>query len=260
VGSATIDENFPQMTLTLAQRELWDEAPDGAARELVKDLCVQRAFRRDVFVRGLRRAPRDPVVDALWVASAGNTQGEVSVVAQAGVAKLPQPLIDAVRADLQKGPQTIAALRALPGCDKVTPSELIALLIGSDSAVPLWRQPGSGADWDRAVATARRFNSAAADRLAPFGTGGGQMGLATPALAGGLVASALELAVVKRLADGRPEAAAGGSSDAPDVADVVRRLLPPGPGPGPEIVEELTRKVQEVLRERLPVWRALGVA
>ncbi|MEO7854175.1 MAG: class I SAM-dependent methyltransferase, partial [Rubrivivax sp.] len=142
VGSATIDENFPQMTLTPAQRELWDEASNEAARELVKDLCVQRAFRRDVFVRGLRRVPRDPAVDALWVASAAHGQGEVNLMAQAGLAKLPQPLIDAVRAALQDGPQTIAALRALPGCGNVTPSELIAMLIGSESAVPLWRRPG----------------------------------------------------------------------------------------------------------------------
>ena len=90
-------------------------APDEAGRELVKDLCVQRGFRRDVFVRGLRRVPRDPAVNALWVAAAAHGQGEVTLAAQAGLAKLPQPLIDAVRAALQDGPQTIAALRRCRG-------------------------------------------------------------------------------------------------------------------------------------------------
>jgi SAM-dependent methyltransferase len=259
VGSATIDENFPQMTLTPAQHELWDEAPDDAARELVKDLCVPRAFRRDVFVRGLRRVPRDPAVDALWVALAGHGQGEVTLAAQAGLAKLPQPLIDAVRAALQDGPKTIAALRALPGCGKVTPSELIALLIGSDSAVPLWRLPGSGTDWDQSVALAQHFNAVMADRLAPFGTGANQMGLATPALGGGLSASALELALATRAARAQSE---GTSSTVPgeqDTAGLVRALMPPGSKPEASVIEELERKVAELLRERLPVWRAFGV-
>jgi len=238
---------------------LWDEAPDDAARELVKDLCVQRAFRRDVFVRGLRRVPRDAAVDALWVATARHRQGEVSLVAQAGVAKLPQPLIDAVRGALVEGPRTIGALRALPGCGNTTPSELIALLMGSDSAVPLWLQPGSGADWDQAVAVARRLNVAAANRLAPYGVGGSQMGLATPALAGGLSATALELAVVNRIMGAQFGGVGAALAGEPDAAEIVRRLIPLGPGPGVEIVEELERKVGVLLGERLPVWRMLGV-
>jgi SAM-dependent methyltransferase len=259
VGSATIDENFPQMTLTPAQRELWDEAPDDASRELIKDLCVQRAFRRDVYVRGLRRVPRDPVVDALWVAAAVHKEGEVAMVAQAGVAKLPQPLIDAVRAALREGPKTIGALRALPGCGTMTPSELAAMLIGSDSAVPLWRRPGEGADWDDAIATARRFNTVAADRLAPFGVGAGSLGLATPALAGGLAASAFELAVAKRAAAWQLEAAQDAAGYLPEPDEIVRRLLPPGPGPGADIVDSLEQRVAELLSERLDVWRELGV-
>lgn len=260
VGSATIDENFPEMTLTPAQRELWDEAPDLLSRELIKDLCVQRAFRRDVYVRGLRRVPRDPAVDALWMAAACHKEGEVAMVAQGGVAKLPQPMIDAVRAALREGPKTIGALRALPGCGTMTPSELMAMLIGSDTAVPLWRLPGSGAGWEAAVETSRRFNALVADRMAPYGVGAGALGLATPALAGGLAASAFELAVTKRVAELPADSPGGSSATGPDAADIVRRLLPPGPGPGAEILEDLERRAGELLRERSPVWRALGVA
>lgn len=259
VGSATIDENFPQMSLSPSQRELWEEAPDEASRQLVMDLCVPRAFRRDLYVRGLRRVPRDAAVDALWVASASHAEGEVSLNAQAGVAKLPQPLIDAVRAALKAGPQTIAALRALPGCGNVTPSELIALLIGAGSAAPLWRPPGSGVEWAQAVDAARRFNAVAAQRLAPFGVGAGQRGLATPAMGGGLTVSALELAVVALVAEARSGAVDGALADALTAASLVRRLLPPGPGPGTDVIKELEAKVGELLRERLPVWRALEV-
>lgn len=259
VGSATIDENFPQMTLSPAQRELWNEAPDEASRELIQDLCVPRAFRRDVYVRGLRRVPRDPAVDALRVASASHLPGKVSLQAQSGVAELPQPLIDAVRAALNTGPQTIAALRALPGCGNVSPSELAALLIGSRSAVPLWRQPGGDADWARDVTTAKRFNTVAAERLAVFGVGSGQLGLATPATGGGLAVSAFQLAIARLVAELPPSAADISPAEDSVAAALVRQLLPPGEAPGAEVVRELEEKVQELLRDDLPVWRALDV-
>ena len=133
------------------------------------------------------------------------------------------------------------------------------MLIGSDIGVPLWRQPGSGADWDQSTAVAKRFNAVMAERLAPFGTGVGQMGLATPALGGGLAVSAFELAIAQRVADARSGGADCGGPGEPAAADLVKRLMPPGPGPGADIVEELESKVGELLRERLPVWRSLGV-
>ncbi len=259
VGSATIDENFPQMSLSPAQRELWDEAPDEAARQLMMDLCVPRAFRRDLYVRGLRRVPRDIAVDALWVALATHAQGEASINAQAGEAKLPQPLIDAVRSALAEGPRTIGHLRTLPGCGNVTPSELIAVLIGSGCAVPVWCHPGSGPEWQEALAAARRLNAVAADRMAPFGIGSGQLGLATPLLGGGLVVPPMELAIARLVAEpvaAKPDAANVGY---PDAASLVGRLLPPGPAPSAEIIAELERTVAELLVNRLPVWRALGV-
>lgn len=259
VGSATVDENFPQMTLTPAQCALWDEAPDEASRELLKDLCVQRAFRRDVYVRGLRRVPRDPAVEATWLAAARHGQGKVALVAQAGLAELPQAIIDAVRTALDSGPRTIGELRRLPGCGQMTAAELLAMLIGSEVAVPLWQQPGEGADWAASVQAARRLNQVAAARLAPFGVGGGSMGLATPALGGGLSVSALELAICQRAAEVARDAQAQAEAGPPTAAELVQRLLPPGPGLAPDIAEDLHRRVNELLHERWQVWRALGL-
>lgn len=254
VGSATIDENFPQMSLSAAQRELWDEAPDAAARELIFDVCVPRAFRRDLYVRGLRRVPRDAAVDALWLASTSRAGGEVTLKTQAGEASLPQSLVDAVRSALSDRPCTVGALRKLPGCGNVTPSELLAVLIGSGHAQPLWRLPGSDVDWPQAVAVARRLNAVAAERLAPHGMGVGTLGLATPALGGGLRVSTIELAVANLVAHAATD---GHESD--DVTALVRRLVPPGPLPPPEVVAELERVVAELLAERRPVWKVLGI-
>jgi SAM-dependent methyltransferase len=258
VGSATVDENFPQMSLTAAQRELWDEAGDSAGRELIFDLCVARAFRRDVYVRGLRRVPREAAVEALWLASATQVAGEAVLMSQAGEAKLPSALIDAARGALAEGPQTVGALRALPGCGSATPAELLALLVGSGCAVPLWRLPGSGTDWSRAVDRSRRFNEVAARRLAPHGIGTGRFSLATPALGGGMVATAMELAVARLLTQSPQPPSSTGDIDA-EAGRLVDRLLPPGMLPEPPVLAELHRVVCSILRERLPAWKALAL-
>ncbi len=250
LGSATVDENFPQMSLTKEQRALYDEAPDAATRELLFDLCVPRAFRRDLYVRGLRRAPRDAVCNSLWLAAATHTEDEVVLRTQAGEAKLPKPLLDTVRQALIQGPQTVGALRALPGCAGATPAEMLGMLLGSGCAVPLWRQPDSGTGWADAVAAARRLNAQAAQRLAPYGIGAGQMGLAAPALGGGLVATAMELAFSQLLVD---------APGLTDPALLARRLLPPGPPPGPEIMDEIERCAALVLHNKVPVWRDLQI-
>ena len=263
VGSATIDENFPQLSLSSEQRELWDEAPDSAARELIFDLSVGRAFRRDLYVRGVRRVPRDAAVDALWVALATDKQGEVTLKTQAGEATLPQALMDAVRTRLRLGPATIGALRTLPDSGTVTPSELLAILVGSRCAVPLWRQPGTGADWAQSLAAARRFNRVASERLAPFGMGEGNLGLATPALGGGLPALPLDLAVAQQLLSGTVTNADGHVGEAGDVRDeavsLVQRILPPDSAHDAHVIAELELAVAGILRERRPVWKALGI-
>jgi SAM-dependent methyltransferase len=250
VGSASIDENFPRMSLSPEQRALWDEAPDASARELVFDLCVPRAFRRDLFVRGLRRVARDEAIDAITLASTTNVQGHVILRTQAGEATLPAELVDSVRAALAEKPQRIAHLRTLPGCNKATPAELLAVLVGSGCAMPLWREPGEGPSWSDSVAAAGRLNHMAAERLTPHGAGMGQFALASPALGGGFPVTAMELAVARLVS--------GEAVDAPDVDHIVSRLLPEGQQPPAEVLSELRTVVRSIRDDRLAPWRALG--
>jgi hypothetical protein len=262
VGSATIDENFPQMSLTPAQRAIWAEAPDVQARELVFDLCVTRAFRRDVFVRGRRSVPSSGVLEGLWLAVATHEDGKTMLRTQAGEAELPQPLVDSVRAALSERPHTVGELRHLPGCASATSAELATLLVGSHRAVPLWHEPGSGADLTQAAAAARRFNAMAARRLAPHGAGAGQLGLAAPWLGGGLAASPLELAVANLAAVHWQRQRSGGQDRPrvmPDVEDLVRTLVPAGQLLPEEVLDGLKQAISALLRNRWPAWQALGV-
>ncbi|MBU8543827.1 MULTISPECIES: class I SAM-dependent methyltransferase [Roseomonadaceae] len=248
VGSASLDENFPSMSLSPAQREIWEAAPDEAARQLIFDMCVPRAFRRDVYVRGLRRVNREAAVAAIPLAIATHAGGGRAIRTQAGEAALPPAILEPMLAALRQGPQQVGALLALPGCGNVTPAEALAMLIGSGSALPLWLRPGD-AGWDEAAAAARRLNAVAARRLAAHGLGTARLALATPALAGGLAVNAMELAVAALAAE-TPEAE-------PDA--LIRRLIPQGPLPPEEVLAGVREEVAGLLRDRGPVWRALGI-
>ncbi|WP_439551353.1 class I SAM-dependent methyltransferase [Falsiroseomonas sp.] len=257
-GSATLSENFPSMTLSGGQQALWREAPDQAARELITDLCVPRAFRRDVYVRGIRRVGAEAASDAITLLPTSLRQGEVKLVAQAGEAALPPHIIGPMREALLQGPQTIAALRALPGCGGATPQETLAMLVGSHVAMPMWQHPGAvTAD---SVAAARRMNAASMRRLAPHGVSplageGSRLALATPVLGGGLFADPLEVAVATLMAQHPP-----GPDGAVDVPALMDRLVPPGPTPPPEALAGVQEAVLGVLRQRWPLWRAMGIA
>jgi hypothetical protein len=250
-GSATLDENFPQMSLSPEQRALWEEAPDSAARELIFDLSVKRPFRRDLYVRGLRRVPRDVAVDALWLSLADCTPGERVLLTQLGKAELPQAAIDGARNALLRGPRPVRELRAQPGCENVTPAELVAILVGSGLAVPLWCPPEALPDRAGAMAAARRLNTVAAARLSHFGTAQGQFGLAAPTLGGGLTASSLELAAVAQIV-GLPREAV--RADA-----VAAQVMPVGQPHPEEIVKSVTHAIDGLLARRWAVWRELGI-
>lgn len=254
VGSASLAENFPHMSLSPAQRVLWDEAPDRSARELIFDLCVPRPFRRDVYVRGLRRVSRDAVVRAMPFVLLEDTQEDTVLQTQQGEARLPADLMDGVRAALARGPRSIGHLLGLPGSGQVTPCELAAVLAGSACAVPLWREPGQGEAWQQQVAVAQRLNAVVAQRLAPHGIGGMQFGLATPLLGGGLQVSALELALAVRLA-----AVPRAGRDAVTVEALVEQLLPPDLHRDDASVQELRSAVASILGKRVPAWTALGL-
>lgn len=251
-GSATIDENFPTLSLDPAQLTLWEEATSQAERELVFDLCVRRTFRRDIFVRGLRHVDRESAIDGIVLAAATHSKGDLLLATQAGVASLPSEGVAEARAALERGPHSIADLRRLPGCGRMTAAEMLVVLQGSGAAVPLWQQPGTSPGWDEAQETARRFNAVAAQQLAPYGVGRRTMGLASPALGGGLSAGALELAVATRLA-ARPDGVAA------EPMEICEEMLPPGPRPEAAVLDGLCEKVAEIMRNYAGVWKALGI-
>ena len=90
VASANPLENFPELMLTPEQRALMDRYKDPTMRELIKDTCLPRQLRHDVFVRGARRIRNDERDAALArltvvpVVSPGELQTQIRVPARPG--------------------------------------------------------------------------------------------------------------------------------------------------------------------------------
>ncbi|WP_376099429.1 methyltransferase regulatory domain-containing protein [Roseomonas sp. CCTCC AB2023176] len=243
-GSATLAENFPSLVLEPEQIAIVEEVPEGPPRELVKDLFLVRPFRRDLFVRGARRADRTALLDRIVVGlSAHRADGTLPPLRTiVGKIEVPEAISRPILAALEERPRTLGELRTLPGSGRMSPEELLVVLDGTDTVLPIWNpQPDAAA-----VARARRFNRVLAQTFAPQGVGDTRLGLASPWIGAGLGCSPLEAALTARddLATRAPA----------ELAVAVAGELE---GEG---LAQATAVVTQTLQERLPAWRRFGVA
>lgn len=243
VASCNLFESLPGLLADPARDRLLREAVPGPAREFLKDLCLPRSFRADVFVRGARATDPVRALDSMVVA-ATCALPERSPVLDTGVSRAtwPQPLWEALRGRLAQGPCEVAELRAVPGRDALQPAELMSMLVGAGLVQPIFRGTAAGP-----AASATRFNRAVAALHAQGGDGRGHFALAAHAAAGGLAADALDLALVAALS------AAGAASDPTALALALQPTATPGQR------ELLTTRIAARLAERLPVWRRFGM-
>jgi len=242
VGSATLHENVADFLFTPEQREIYDSMPDGAPREFIKDLCVARSFRRDVFVRGMRRIDPVGAQDRLRLTAYRKLDGEEvpALEVPVGKAELPIEMWRPIAAALNAGSRTVGELRNLPEGRKPNGSELLVLLMGAGLVLPALRDPGT-------TEASRRFNEVVAAAYAGFG-GQSQFAIASPVTAAGVPASWLELAV-SQTPEGRGEVPA-------DHAALAARLMP---GLDPETLDKVSGFIGDMLTERAPIWRTLGI-
>lgn len=243
VGSARLLENFPDLTLSEQQRALVQQHDDPLLRELIKDHCIERQLRHDVYVRGARRtgtAVRDAaLLDMHLSLCIPPKELPREVEMPAGQAELNQafyrPIVDA----LSSGPRRVGDLLTLPEVEgkRDNPAELVGILVGLDIAEPTMR-PGA-----ELGGAALRFNRLAASRLLPTEPLGKVVGVASQALGTGIHTLLCDLVVIDRMQQG----------DA-DLDDLVRTLGPRSADP-----EKLRGVLQESLEQRIPLLKAAGV-
>jgi hypothetical protein len=247
VGSASLIENFPELTLTAEQREVTQRFDDPMLRELVKDMCLDRSLRHDVYVRGARRmspAARDAaLMDVRLSLNISPDEMPYEADMPAGRAALNRAFYGPITEALAAGPLRVGDLLALPDIDgrRDNPAELIGILVGLDLAEPAAR-PGA-----QPTAQALRFNRATSAKLSRTENLGRPIAAASYALGTGAPCTLFDLYVIDRLQ-------AGESEDRKEewVRDIGVNLDDEGR-------DKLRQVVDKALRVRMPILRAQGV-
>jgi SAM-dependent methyltransferase len=197
-GSANLLEAFPDLTMTTGQRAVLERFDDPAMRELVKDSCLPRQLRHDVFVRGARRlsdAARDAALSDVVLTLTVSASGfDYEMDVPAGRAQLG-PAFRPMVAALEQGPARIGTLLTSQEGHS-NPAELAGVLVGTNQAIPVIRV---GAEPD---AAATRLNFAMAQRVRSVVGGEVAAGLASVALGAALPATRLDQFVYARMVAG----------------------------------------------------------
>jgi hypothetical protein len=243
VSSVNPMENFPELMLTAEQRDIMNRYKDPLLRELIKDMCLPRQLRHDVFVRGARRIhneARDAALSGLTVVpivSPGELQTKIRV--PAGMAEVSDKLKDMMTAAM-RGPATIGDLMALGG-ERSNPAELLSILVGSFQCQVATRSNGEQPDG------ANRLNRVFGSRVHSIVDAKTSGGLASSRLGTGLTAPPLLQFLTARLLDGEREDNADAWIKALS-ADVI-----------PEKHDTVRKVVHTAIEQRLPILRQLRI-
>ncbi|WP_052121614.1 class I SAM-dependent methyltransferase [Inquilinus limosus] len=246
VASGEILENFPDLMLTAEQRAVIGRTEDAGLRELMKDMCLSRSLRHDIFVRGPRGISgkaRDAALTGLWLTLTRRAEDfSYAVNMPAGKAELERAFYEPVVAALAEGPRRVGDLLALPGVvgKRDNPAELVGMLVGTGQAVTLARPEAEIGE------EAARLNSRVAARILqngdpPHGA------LASLRLGSGLRCGGndtLATAMIGRF-----------GLDAP----VERWAEALGLPPEGEERDRFLREAEETRERRGPVWRHAGI-
>lgn len=242
-ASANPLENFPELMLTPEQRAVMDRHKDPILRELIKDMCLPRQLRHDVFVRGARRlrnAERDAAIAQLTVVpvvAPGELQTRIQV--PAGLAEMGEPLKTMMAAAL-RGPAKIGDLLALaPG--RSNPVELVSVLVASQQCQIAMRADSAQPE------SANRLNRVLGRRVRSLAEARTVSGLASSRLGTGLAAPPLVQFIAARLLDGEREDEAEAWIETLS-ADIV-----------PEKRDAVRSIVHTAVEQRVPILRRLHV-
>jgi len=207
-GSATLLENFPDLCLTPEQKAKLDTIGPPALRETFKDYVQPKLLRRDVFVRGARRMPRQYQQDLLRKLRLALVipRGAATTTIQAplGEAKISEAVYGPIFDALAERPHSLAELLDLPavrGQTAATPAEVAGMLTGTQQTMPLPEGgPDAAADAD-AGRRVQRFNEAAARQFL-YAKSNTRTALAATVLGTGVYLNVVEMLCYLAMASG----------------------------------------------------------
>ncbi|MBV8188055.1 MAG: class I SAM-dependent methyltransferase [Alphaproteobacteria bacterium] len=241
-ASANPLENFPELLLTIEQRKLMDRYSDPVMRELIKDSCLQRPLRHDVYVRGARRignAERDSAIARLTLTPVVPPEElETTLHVPVGTAEMSDALKKIMTAAV-RGPATIADLLALEPEHSNAP-EVVGVLVGTHQCQVALRADGEQPD------SANRLNRLLASRIKSVADAR-TSGLACARLGTGLTAPPILQFIAGRLLAGDTEA------NAEDWLETLRPTI------RPEKLDTVRKVIHTTVEQRVPILRQLQI-
>ncbi len=241
-GTSELTDNFPELSMTPKQREIFHRYPDRMMQEMVKDLCSPRTLRNDIFVRGANRISSRERTELLMdvsltlVTPAANLPDTLAVAA--GEAELSKAFYTPVVQALSTRAWRVRDLLALPNLvgQRDNPAELIAILSGAEMVEPTVRPmtaPGP---------EAMRFNEVAARRMMRKGVTRARVGIACRPTGMPISVPVTGLVMLSYYRNG-----------ATDVEGLLEAIDPPE-----ESVEDARKEAVNFLERHLPLWRNAG--
>jgi hypothetical protein len=243
IGSSQLIENFPALTMTDAQRVVANRFDEPLMREMIKDVCMERSLRHDLFVRGPRRvdnATRDKALMDIVIGLGIHpddlpTEIEVPAGQAQFDAAFYRPIVQAASRQATR----VGDLLRLPEVEghHDNPAELLGLLIGANLAYPVLR-PGADPH-----PCAIRFNQIAARRLAHSESLNRVVGIASHRLGAGAHGNLLDMLVLDR-------------RDAGETAMLeLLQLI----APAPDDMAKVQQAIEHSLYRKMPILRSAGV-
>jgi len=186
-GASRLLNNFPQLILSQAQRDILATFDDPVMAELFKDICHPQPLRADVFIRGPRRvdaAARDAALNDIVIGlTAHPSSWKFEFDAAGGKAQMTEAFYRPIFERLaEKGPASLHelyALSALRGRPR-NPAELLGVTIGTEQAIVI---PNPGTPMDERCT---RLNAALLRAQFAAGQGAAPIHFAVPATGNGL--------------------------------------------------------------------------
>lgn len=262
IGSADLPFAFPMLYLSQEKQDLLKAIPDLAMRETVKDYMLNTAFRRDVFIRGARSMRHGRYLECLEQIGIAllvprhkvNLKMKLPIGEISGKEELYVPILDA----LAQRPHGISELLALPAFKSAglanTMQVLTVLAASSQASIYVVGNTAPASKPSLAM------NRALAKRIR---YGEDLQVLVSPLLANGVPASTVELLFYHLWSCGEP------LNDVPALAQKAwaimaaqgRRMVKGGAPivSDEDNIAEMIVVIEQVLKEKLPLWRQLGI-
>ena len=261
-GPATPLDHIDELNLPAESLSLLAEAPDPGQRETLRDILMNRSFRRDLFVKGAERLSpaeqRQRLGATRFVLLVPPDDLPDMVTVPMGRLVLPHDLYGPLSEALGEGPQTLDGLLARPdlaGHAYEAVLRAVILLTGLAFLAPTLPDDG----YEARKAAADRFNAAILER-SRFGEE--RRHLASPLIGSGITLARLEqLFLLARRIGADPAAfawdhmaadiMAGGLSLACDGRQLIT---------AEDNIAELRARYAAFTRRRLPILERLGIA